>query len=152
MVRGPLRRGALGVPSSSEGFCPLVSERVWHHHAYDANRPSCFSRPLTPRIGDDECYGGWCPGEGMTHLSQWFSFRCDYLIDRIKTIICQPAQLLQQALHHVGAPMPYRHANRAAGQNSYSHQINKEILRCDEGFKFLLSIEDNECFVLSVVR
>jgi hypothetical protein len=38
-----LRRGAHGVPSSSEGFCSL--ERVWHHHADDANRPSCFSRP-----------------------------------------------------------------------------------------------------------
>ena len=38
-----MRRGAHGVPSSSEGFCPL--ERVWRHHADDANRPSCFSRP-----------------------------------------------------------------------------------------------------------
>ena len=42
---------------------------------------------MRAEIGDNECYGGWCPGEGMTPLSQWFSFRCDTLIDRIKTII-----------------------------------------------------------------
>ena len=46
--------------------------------------PTAF---MCPAIGDDECYGGWCPGEGMTPLSQWFSFRCDTLIDRMKTII-----------------------------------------------------------------
>ena len=40
--------------------------------------------PLLALIGDDECNGGWCSEEGMTPLSQWFSFRCDTLIDRIK--------------------------------------------------------------------